>query len=436
MSRGIELEKLPPEMLCHVGAYLNFNSIYRLWTTNKSIASKLKNHLGELYCRASPCQSQFESQLRWILKFENLQKLILKEPLLSVNQMTIDESTIQKLFDMMRHLKHLQVTIPISSGLFRGPIQFPVHLSYLNLNSELDQGSLIKLPASFQTLIFSGNNTFNNHQLTLLPKQLLHLDLSSNTNINDDGIVHLPKTLIVLKLTLNNHLTWQSLPHLPPRLIDLTLGRVNVTNNALKCLPSSLRSLSFVAISKLENKPFELPSLTRLSLGECPSFTDHMMQWLPSTLLELDLSQIEGLTDACIAYLPNQLTLLNLMCTRHLTDAAVPQFPKTLTLLNLHSNVGFTNAAIKNLPRSLKILDLSSSSELTNACMLDMPDQLECLFMRFCSKINNECLKYKPMALKTIVIQTARSYGKNNTWAEKIQLIKSWLKQKFSESMF
>src|SRR5690606_15518588 len=90
-------------------------------------------------------------------------------------------------------------------------------------------------------------------------------------------------------------------------------GCSQISDEGLKWLPTSLRTLNLTKCTRLKNAKFYLPHLLDLNMRWCSNLTDESLPFLPSTLTVLNISECYQITlKALKQHLPASLTRITL----------------------------------------------------------------------------------------------------------------------------
>lgn len=250
------------------------------------------------------------------------------------------------------------------------------------------------------------HGVFPEKNIQYLPERLTFLSFGPG-KISDESVKLLPRTLKTLSIGLCGTLTSNSIPNFPSKLTSLELWINNIDGSCFADLPRGLLHLKLSnSVSRIEDIHIgNLPkNLETLSFERTRGLTDEFTRFLPRTLKVLDIS-ISNLpeevmfSDTVIRHLPETLTSLNMDRDNNLTDACIPYLPRDLTRLAFMSSRLLTDNCVPLLPKSLKRLILRHNRLLTDACIEHLPRGLQKLVLLSNRNFTDSSCKHLPRGL-------------------------------------
>jgi len=182
-------------------------------------------------------------------------------------------------------------------------------------------------------------------------------------------------------------------------LKSLKCKNLSVSNDDLKCLPTSLEELELGLDQKVTNEGIRyLPrKLKMLKLLYGIHISNAGLLHLPPNLTHLSLNYNLNITDSGIKLLPRSLIYLNLASNLNITDIGLKLLPPKLEFLNLHANMEITNQGLKNLPPTIKSLDLHSNKLITDEGLPYLSKSISYLDLHSTRLITEEGIKSLPI---------------------------------------
>lgn len=205
------------------------------------------------------------------------------------------------------------------------------------------------------------------------------LDLANCSMITDEGLKELPTSLRTLRLPYCDKVKGKSFQNLPTGLQKLDLAFcIQIRNEHLRELPKGLLFLNIPFCKEITGEVLKaLPQkLQTLNLSFCGQIEDKDLENLPETLQHLLLSHCSKITNGVVKNLPPNLQRLNLSECNLLTDEGLEHLPESLNKLTLSHCTKFTENALKHLPKSLEFLDISGCDKIAADALKELPKEL------------------------------------------------------------
>lgn len=207
----------------------------------------------------------------------------------------------------------------------------PENLIRLNLASNNNIKNFAALPKSLLFLALS--TPVEPAQIAALPPNLRTLILLNGRQLNNECLSALPRSLTSISIWHALDLEDEALPLLPQGLRSIILDAPKLTNAAAAIISSPhLRLLRLLSCPLGDEFVAELktPYLTRLDLGSAKELTNDAIKHLPRTLRHLSIVSSKKITPACLPDLPRGLLHVSAMSASGFIMTPINSFPPSI----------------------------------------------------------------------------------------------------------